>query len=125
MLSKTLLSKNVLSENLQRVSTFVSNTIISKLIDTAHKSNVSTKHSAMIIKGASKIVASGFNNNRSCMSGNPVCTQHAETAAILDLLSQNQARQSLKMFPNGKWFFLWDKTVTKPDKEVQIGCYPL
>ena len=120
-----MLPKNVLSENLLRGSTTISNSMLNKLINTAHKSNVSTKHSAMIIKGATKIVACGYNNNRSCMSGNPVCTQHAETAAILDLLSQNQARQSLKMFPNGKWFFLWIKAATKPDKEVQVGCDPL
>lgn len=107
-----MLPNYLLSENLLR-----------RLVETASKSNISTKHSAAIIKGTNKIVASGFNNNRTCMSGHPVCSQHAETAAVMDLLSQNQARQSLKMVPNGKWFFQWDKAIAKPDKEVQTCRY--
>lgn len=124
MLSKTKLPKNILSENLLRHHP-LSESLLRRLVETASKSNISTKHSAMIIKGTSKIVASGFNNNRTCMSGHPVCSQHAETAAVMDLLSQNQARQSLKMVPNGKWFFQWDKAIAKSDKEVQVGCYPI
>ena len=121
MLSKTMLPKNVLSENLLRHHPLSEN-LLHKLVNHAKKSNISTKHSAMIIKGNHKIIASGFNNNRTCMSGHPVCSQHAETAAVMDLLSQNQARQSLKMVPNGKWFFQWDKAIAESDKEVQISC---
>jgi hypothetical protein len=106
--------KSILSANL-----------LSIMISHAKNSNVSTKHSAMIIKGNNKIVASGYNNNRTCMSGHQTCTQHAEASAIINLLIQNGARQSLKMLANGKWIFLWDKAVAKSDKEVQISGYPV
>ena len=69
----------------------------------------------MIVKGMSKVIAYGNNNNRTCLSGHPVCTQHAETSAIMDLLMQNQARHSLKMMSNGKWIFLWDKAIAEQD----------
>jgi len=106
------LPKNILSANL-----------LDNLISKANNSNVSTKHCAMIIKGTNKIIASGHNNSRTCMSGHPTCTQHAEASAIMNLLMQNQARHSLKMITNGKWIFQWDKAVAESDKEVQASCH--
>lgn len=92
---------------------------MARLLHNALKSDVCSRHSAAITKGGKKVVAIGYNNSRTCFSGNTVCAQHAETAAIMDLLSQHSAKQYLKMVPSGKWCFLRTRTTQEASKEVQ------
>ena len=81
-----------------------------KLTDLSKLSDVASRHAAVIVRNGNKIVSTGFNNSRTCMSGNPICAQHAETNAILNLLSQHQARSAVKMTRDGRWCFLWGRT---------------
>ena len=92
---------------------------MARLLHNALNSDVCSRHSAAITKGGKKVVAIGYNNSRTCFSSNTVCAQHAETAAIMDLLSQHSAKQYLKMVPSGKWCFLRTRTTQEAFKEVQ------
>lgn len=78
----------------------------SRLLDLSRHSDVASRHSAIIVRNGSKIIATGHNISRNCMSGHPICAQHAETNAILNLLSLNSCRSSLQMSRDGKWRFL-------------------
>jgi tRNA(Arg) A34 adenosine deaminase TadA len=82
----------------------------SRLLDLSRHSDVASRHSAVIVRGGSKIVATGHNITRNCMSGHPICAQHAETNAILNLLSHYSCRSALQMSRDGKWCFLWGPT---------------
>jgi hypothetical protein len=97
--------------------------LIARLSFNALKSDVASRHSAVIIKGNNKIVAEGINTSRTCFYGHPVCAQHAEAAAVMDLLSQHSARQYLSMLPSGKWCFLRTSAASEASKEVQAGGY--
>jgi hypothetical protein len=99
--------------------------LLARLCHNALKSDVCSRHSAAITKGGKKVVATGYNNSRTCFSSNIVCAQHAETAAVMDLLSQHSAKQYLKMVPNGKWCFLRTRTTQEAFKKVQNLRYPL
>lgn len=99
--------------------------LLARLCHNALKSDVCSRHSAAITKGGKKVVATGYNNSRTCFSSNTVCAQHAETAAVMDLLSQHSAKHYLKMVPNGKWCFLRTRTTKEAFKKVQNLCYPL
>ena len=85
----------------------------SRLLELSMNSDVASRHSAIIVRNGNKIVATGYNNSRNCMSGHPICAQHAETNAILNLLSMNSCRTSLQMSRDGKWRFLWGSPVKK------------
>lgn len=84
------------------------------------KSDIASKHSAMIIRGGNKIISCGYNNGRTCMSGHPICAQHAETNAILNMLSEHSARSTLKMKRDGQWCFLRGPSIKKKDKKIYI-----
>ena len=90
--------------------------LLNKLSELSRLSDVASRHSAIIVRNGNKIVATGYNNSRTCMSGNPICAQHAETNAILNLLSLHQARSSLKMTRDGRWCFLWVRPIKEKDK---------
>jgi hypothetical protein len=92
--------------------------LLARLSHNAQKSDVCSRHSAAITKGK-KVLAMGYNNSRTCFSSNIVCAQHAESAAVMDLLSQHSARQYLKMAPSGKWCFLRTRTTPEASKKVQ------
>ncbi len=87
-----------------------------KLFELSKLSDVASRHSAIIVRSGNKIIATGYNNNRTCMSGHPICAQHAETNAILNLLSVHQSRSSLKMTRDGRWCFLRVPTTKEKDK---------
>ncbi len=80
--------------------------LLNKLSELSKLSDVASRHSAIIVRSGNKIVSTGYNNTRTCMSGHPICAQHAETNAILNLLSLHQSRSSLKMTRDGRWCFL-------------------
>lgn len=90
--------------------------LLTKLSELSSLSDVAARHSALIVRSGSKIIATGYNNSRTCMSGHPICAQHAETNAILNLLSVYQSRQSLKMTRDGRWCFLRVGTTKEKDK---------
>jgi tRNA(Arg) A34 adenosine deaminase TadA len=87
--------------------------LLTCLRELCQKADVSSKHSAIIFKGSSKIVATGYNTRRNCIDGHPVCAQHAETSAIKQLLSHLSLRSFLHMGPNGTWRFLRDYRIKK------------
>lgn len=90
--------------------------LFTKLSELSKLSDVASRHSAIIVRNGDKIMATGFNNSRTCMSGHPICAQHAETNAILNLLSLYQSRSSLKMTRDGQWCFLWKRPIKEKDK---------
>lgn len=87
--------------------------LLSRLSDLSKLSDVASRHSAIIVRNGDKIIATGFNNSRACISGHAVCAQHAETNVIMNMLSLFQARSSLKMTRDGQWCFLRKR----PNKE--------
>lgn len=90
--------------------------LFTKLSELSKLSDVASRHSAIIVRNGDKIMATGYNNSRNCMSGHPICAQHAETNAILNLLSLYGSRCYLKMSRDGKWRFLWNTTIKKKNK---------
>ncbi len=89
--------------------------ILTNLRQQCLQSNVAFKHSAIIFKGNSKIVAVGHNCERGCVHGTQVLTAHAEMSAIFQLLRSLSVPNVLKMGANKKWCFL-----RRPTFETQV-----
>ena len=80
--------------------------ILTSLRELCLHSNVAFKHSAIIFKGSSKIVAMGHNCDRGCVNGTQILTAHAEMSAIFQLLRSISAGNVLRMGANKQWCFL-------------------
>lgn len=61
--------------------------IVNHIIPIAHKSTMTSRHSAAIFGNGFKILSSGYNHDRGCIHNKTVLSCHAEMDALLRLLN--------------------------------------